>query len=98
MLSAVMVMTGFAVYVGVYSLYLKRSSVYAILIGSLAGATPPLAGYCAVSSRFDMGEVILLAIFSIWQIPHSHAIAIFRFAGYAAAAIPVLPCIMVGPR
>jgi protoheme IX farnesyltransferase len=91
MLSAAIVLTGFAVYVGVYSLYLKRNSVYSTLIGSLAGAAPPLAGYCAVSNRFDMGAVILLSIFSLWQIPHSYAIAVFRFDDYAAAAIPVLP-------
>ena len=90
-LTLAIVLSGFAVYVGVYSLYLKRSSVYGTLIGSLAGASPPLAGYCAVSNRFDMGAVILLVIFSLWQIPHSYAIAIYRFDDYAAAVIPVLP-------
>jgi protoheme IX farnesyltransferase len=91
MLCVAIVLTGFGIYVLVYSLYLKRNSVYATLIGSLAGAAPPLAGYCAVSNRFDMGAVILLLIFSLWQMPHSYAIAIFRFKDYAAAAIPVLP-------
>lgn len=86
-----LVLTGFAIYVVVYSLYLKRHSVYAPVIGSLAGATPPLAGYCAVSNHFDMGAVILLSIFSIWQIPHFYSIAIFRLDDYAAAAIPVFP-------
>ena len=76
---------------GVYSLYLKRNSVYGTLIGSLAGAAPPLAGYCAASNRFDLGALILLSIFSLWQMPHCYAIAIFRFDDYAAAAIPVLP-------
>jgi protoheme IX farnesyltransferase len=90
-LCVAVVLTGFAIYVVVYTLYLKRQSVYATLIGSLAGAAPPLAGYCAVSNRFDMGAVILLSIFSLWQIPHSYAIAILRFKDYAAAAIPVLP-------
>jgi protoheme IX farnesyltransferase len=91
LLSVAIVLTGFTVYVGVYSLYLKRHSVYATLIGSLAGAAPPLAGYCAVTNRFDMGALILLLIFSLWQIPHSYAIAILRFKDYAVAAIPVLP-------
>jgi protoheme IX farnesyltransferase len=91
MLSVVIVLAGFAIYVGLYSLYLKRHSVYSTLVGSLAGAAPPLAGYCAVSDRFDMGAVILLLIFSLWQMPHSYAIAIFRYKDYAAAAIPVLP-------
>jgi protoheme IX farnesyltransferase len=85
------VLAGFAVYVGLYSLYLKRHSVYGALIGSLAGAAPPLAGYCAVCNRFDVEALILLSIFILWQMPHCYAIAIFRFQDYNAAAIPVLP-------
>jgi len=91
MLSVAIVLAGFTIYVGVYSLYLKRKSVYGALTGSLAGAAPPLAGYCAVSGRFDLGALILLAIFSLWQMPHCYAIAIFRIKDYTAAAIPVLP-------
>jgi protoheme IX farnesyltransferase len=90
-LAALLVVIGFIVYVGFYSLYLKRHSVYGTLIGSISGAMPPVIGYCAVSNQFDIGAVILLVIFSIWQMPHSYAIAIFRFNDYAAASIPVLP-------
>jgi protoheme IX farnesyltransferase len=91
LLAISILLAGLVIYVGVYSLYLKRHSVYAALIGSLAGATPPLAGYCAVTGRFDLGAVILLSVFSLWQMPHCYAIAIFRFEDYTAAAIPVLP-------
>ncbi|KAA0019263.1 protoheme IX farnesyltransferase [Salinicola corii] len=82
---------GFAIYVGAYSLYLKRHSVYSTLIGSLSGASPPVIGYCAVTGQFDLGALLLLIIFSMWQMPHSYAIAIFRFDDYASASIPVLP-------
>jgi protoheme IX farnesyltransferase len=91
LLSVAMVLSGLAIYVGLYSLYLKRHSVYGTLIGSLAGAAPPLAGYCAVSNRFDTEALILLSIFILWQMPHCYAIAIFRFQDYVAASIPVLP-------
>ncbi|MGA8831349.1 MAG: heme o synthase [Desulfomonilaceae bacterium] len=91
LLSVVIVLAGLVIYVGVYSLYMKRNSVYGTLIGSLAGATPPLAGYCAVTGRFDMGAFILLLIFSLWQMAHCYAIAVFRFDDYATAAIPILP-------
>ncbi|PHQ73390.1 MAG: protoheme IX farnesyltransferase [Shewanella sp.] len=82
---------GYLVYVGVYSLYMKRHSVYGTLVGSFSGAVPPVVGYCAVRGEMDAGAVILLLMFSLWQMPHSYAIAIFRFDDYAAANIPVLP-------
>lgn len=82
---------GYVVYVGIYSLYMKRNSVYGTLVGSLSGAVPPVVGYCAVSAQFDAAAAILLVMFSLWQMPHSYAIAIFRFKDYEAAGIPVLP-------
>ncbi|ATG14997.1 TPA: heme o synthase [Providencia alcalifaciens] len=92
-LAMLLALIGFIVYVGVYSLYMKRKSVYGTLIGSLSGAAPPVIGYCAVTNEFDAGALILLLIFSLWQMPHSYAIAIFRFKDYKAANIPVLPVI-----
>ena len=90
-LCVAVVLSGFVMYVGVYSLYLKRRSVYATLLGSLAGVAPPLAGYCAVTGCLDMGALFLLLIFSLWQMPHCYAIAIFRRDDYASASVPVVP-------
>jgi protoheme IX farnesyltransferase len=91
LLSAIIVLAGFVIYVVVYSLHMKRKSILSALVGSIAGAAPPLAGYCAVTGRFDLGALILLLIFSLWQMPHCYAIAVFRSEDYAAAGIPVLP-------
>lgn len=82
---------GFVVYVGLYSLYFKRKSVYGTLIGGLSGACPPVIGYCAVTGQFDSSAAILFITFCLWQIPHSYAIAIYRFDDYKSASIPVLP-------
>lgn len=82
---------GYFVYVCVYSLKYKRASVYGTLIGSLSGACPPVIGYVAVSNQFDAGAAILLVTYCLWQIPHSYAIAIYRFDDYRNANIPVLP-------
>ena len=90
-LSAFCALIGFIVYVGFYSLWLKRKSVHGTLVGSLSGAMPPVIGYCAVSNSFDLAALTLLVMFSLWQMPHSYAIAIFRFNDYLAASIPVLP-------
>jgi heme o synthase len=81
---------GFFIYVVLYSLW-KCRTVYGTAIGSLAGAVPPVVGYCAVSGRFDLGASLLFAIMVLWQMPHFFSIAIYRIEDYVAAAIPVLP-------
>lgn len=93
LLPVALLAAGHAVYVLAYTLRLKRTSVHGTLVGSLAGAMPPVAGYCAAAGRVDGAALLLLAMFALWQMPHSYAIAIFRAADYRAAAIPVLPVV-----
>ena len=81
---------GFFVYVLCYSI-LKSKTVYGTAIGSVAGAVPPVVGYCAVSNQIDSGAFILFVIMVLWQMPHFFSIAIYRLQDYAQAAIPVLP-------
>ncbi|MBS0621399.1 MAG: protoheme IX farnesyltransferase [Verrucomicrobia bacterium] len=81
---------GFFIYVLLYSLW-KCRTIYGTAIGSIAGATPPVVGYCAVSGRFDLGAILLFAILVLWQMPHFFSIATYRLADYSSAAIPVLP-------
>jgi protoheme IX farnesyltransferase len=81
---------GFFMYVTVYS-FLKYRSVHGTLIGSIAGAVPPVAGYCAVTNQLDLCALILFLMIAMWQMPHFFAIAIYRLEDYAAASIPVLP-------
>lgn len=90
LLAVLIALFGFFVYVILYS-FSKYHSVHGTLIGSIAGAVPPVIGYCAVSNRLDAGAWILFAMIVLWQMPHFFAIAIYRLEDYAAASIPVLP-------
>lgn len=90
-LTVYVALIGLFFYVVVYSLWFKRNSIYGTLIGSISGSIPPVVGYCAVSNKLDLGALILFGLLSVWQMPHSYAIAIFRFNDYSAAGIPVLP-------
>ncbi len=81
---------GFVIYVFVYS-FGKCLTYYSTLVGSLAGAVPPLVGYCAVANTIDTGAILLFMILVLWQMPHFYAIATYRLPEYKAAGIPVLP-------
>ncbi len=85
-------LVGFVDYIVLYS-YSKRHSIYGTIVGSISGATPPIAGYCAVTNHFDVAAVILFITFALWQMPHFYAIAMRRFSDYKAAEIPVLPVV-----
>ncbi len=79
---------GFAFYIGVYSFW-KRRSIFGTLVGSVSGATPPVAGYLAITNQVDTGAVLLFLILVFWQMAHFYAIAIYRLDDYKAAGIPV---------
>ncbi|SSR40230.1 cyoE [Acinetobacter baumannii] len=82
---------GFVVYVGFYSLWTKRTSIHQTVIGSISGASPPVIGYTAATHQFDVAALLLFLAYGLWQMPHSWAIAIYRFDDYKNAGIPILP-------
>lgn len=75
-------------YIAIYGLA-KRTTVYSTLIGGVAGALPPVAGYTALTGTIDAGAIILFLILFFWQMPHFYAIAMFRQSDYASANLPV---------
>jgi protoheme IX farnesyltransferase len=83
---------GFFVYVVLYSLW-KCRTIYGTAIGSIAGAVPPVVGYCAVSNHFDSGALVLFVMMVLWQMPHFFSIAMHNLEDYTKAKIPVLPVI-----
>lgn len=83
---------GLAAYI-VYTLFYglsKRASEHGTLIGSIAGALPPVAGYAAITNQLDVATLILFVIWAAWQMAHFYSIAIFRRAEYQAAGVPLL--------
>jgi heme o synthase len=84
---------GFVVYVMLYT-PLKPRSPYALYVGAVAGAMPPVAGYLAVTPVLDWWVAFLFGFMFLWQLPHFLAIAVYRHEEYAAAGVPMF---MRGP-
>ncbi|KEI35124.1 heme O synthase, protoheme IX farnesyltransferase COX10-CtaB [Francisella sp. W12-1067] len=86
------IIIGFIVYVGIYTVS-KRFTVHATLLGGISGAVPPVAGYTAVVNNLDLNAFALFLILFFWQIPHSYAIAILYIKDYKNVQIPLLPIV-----
>ena len=79
-----------------YTMFLKRRTVWNIVIGGAAGATPPLIGWLAASpsSQASFADPLLLcALIFLWTPPHSWALALLRRDDYARARVPILPVV-----
>jgi heme o synthase len=84
---------GVLLYVGLYTLWLKRTTIHNIVIGGAAGAVPPLVGWAAVTGDLTFGAVLLFAIVFVWTPPHFWALALMLRKDYSEAGVPMLPVV-----
>ncbi len=80
----------FYLYVCIYT-PMKRRSWFALYVGAVPGAMPPLMGWAFARGRIDLAGVVLFLVMFCWQIPHFLAIAVYRSQDYRKAGIRVLP-------
>jgi heme o synthase len=92
-LSASLALAGFAGYVGVYTIWLKRRSTQNIVIGGAAGAMPPLVAWAATRGSLSWTAVYLFAIVFYWTPPHFWALSLLMKDEYADVGIPMLPVV-----
>ncbi|WP_040952905.1 heme o synthase [Gorillibacterium massiliense] len=86
---------GMVVYVGIYTAWLKRTSVWCTVFGAISGAVPPVIGYVGgdVNHSMGLGALVLFGILFLWQPPHFWALGIRRAEDYRAAGFPMLPVV-----
>src|SRR2546428_2058284 len=66
LLTAAMIGLGYAIYVGVYTIGLKRTHVSNIVIGGLAGSCPALAGSAAAANPISPPAVLTARPVLVW--------------------------------
>jgi protoheme IX farnesyltransferase len=79
-------------YVAVYT-PLKRLSPWALFVGAVPGALPPLMGYTAAADRLDAAGWFLFGILFLWQLPHFIAISLYLEDDFRRAGIRALPIV-----
>jgi len=90
-LTAVLTFASMIGYAVIYTMYLKKATPQNIVIGGLAGATPPLLGWTSVTGSIDPHGLLLVLIIYTWTPPHFWALAIHRRDDYAKVNLPMLP-------
>ena len=81
-------MIAYVWYVAIYG-FAKRTTALSTVIGGVAGALPPVAGYTALTGHIDVAAITLFLVLFFWQMPHFYAIAMFRRSDYESAKLPV---------
>jgi len=94
LLSAVLAFAAAAFYIGVYTLWLKRTSRQNIVIGGAAGAVPVLVGWSAVQNNVTWTPIVLFVVMFLWTPPHFWALAVKYADDYRAADVPMLPSVV----
>jgi protoheme IX farnesyltransferase len=89
-LSGALAALAIASYVVVYT-PMKQRTPWAVVVGAVPGAIPPLLGWAAVTNHLDVGGLALFGVMFIWQLPHFMAISLYLQEDYARGGIRVLP-------
>nr|WP_246593674.1 heme o synthase [Evansella tamaricis] len=92
-MAAVIGLLGLIVYVVLYTMWTKRTTTLNTIVGSFAGAVPPLIGWAAIDPGLHPIAWSLFLIMFIWQPPHFLALAMKRVEEYRNAGIPMLPVV-----
>ncbi|MCX6079150.1 MAG: heme o synthase [Chloroflexi bacterium] len=94
---AVFLFAGAAIYVGVYTLWLKPRTWLNIVIGGTAGSCAVLCGGAVVGNWTEPGVLALALLVFAWTPTHFWSLAQAYRDDYARAGVPMLPVIL-SPR
>ena len=91
LLSVTFILLGFASYVFLYTIFLKRRTDWNIVIGGVAGSLPALAGSTAFSGIISYGSIFIALLVFMWTPTHFWSLSIKYVEDYRKAEIPMLP-------
>jgi len=97
LLAALLALSAILFYVGIYTMWLKRTTPQNIVIGGAAGAVPVLVGWAASTGRVGLPALCMFMIIFLWTPPHFWALSLVLRKDYERAGVPMLP-VVAGER
>ena len=92
-LSAALSLAAIVLYVGLYTMVLKRRTSQNIVWGGAAGCMPVLIGWSAVTNSLAWPALVLFLIIFFWTPPHYWPLSMRFKEEYEAAGVPMLPVV-----
>ena len=90
-LTLLMVILGTIFYLIVYTVWLKRTNPWNVVIGGFAGCFAGLSGWAAAANTLSLMPLLLAMIDFLWTPGHLWGLAIKKVKEYKNAGIPMLP-------
>lgn len=88
---AFFLLLGALIYVGVYTIWLKKRTLLNIVIGGAAGSAAVMSGGAAVGAWQEPGVIVLALLVFLWTPSHFWSLAILYQRDYRRADVPMLP-------
>jgi heme o synthase len=90
-LTFLMLALGLVFYLPIYTIWLKRTSPWNVVIGGFAGCFAGFAGWAAAAGTLSLMALLVGALDFIWTPGHLWGLAMKKIREYKTARIPMLP-------
>ena len=90
-LTFLMLALGLVFYLLIYTVWLKRTSPWNVVIGGFAGCFAGFAGWAAAAGTLSLTALLVGALDFLWTPGHLWGLAIKKMKEYKSAGIPMLP-------
>ncbi len=90
-LTFLMIALGLVFYLAIYTVWLKRTSPWNVVIGGFAGCFAGFAGWSAAAGTLSLTVLFVGALDFLWTPGHLWGLAMKKIREYKAAGIPMLP-------
>lgn len=91
LLTSLMLILGAVFYLIIYTVWLKRTSPWNVVIGGLAGCFAALSGWTAAVNTLSIMPLLVATLDFLWTPGHLWGLAIKKVKEYKKAEIPMLP-------